>query len=60
MFKAQSVKCSKCGKKKFANGQAYEDRVKKYGSVEKMLAEWQCRECKKGVKPEEVVKEEWN
>lgn len=45
--KKNVVKCSKCGLEKFVNPKAYEARLKKYGSVEKMQAEWVCRLCKK-------------
>lgn len=46
MSKSQSTKCSKCKEDKFANPKAYESRLKKYGSLEKIETEWMCRECK--------------
>lgn len=42
------VKCSKCGKTKFVNPKAYEARLKKYGSLEAIEAQWACRECVNG------------
>lgn len=37
------VKCSKCGEQKFTNPQAYQARLKKFGSREKIEKEWKCR-----------------
>ena len=47
------VKCSKCGKEKFARQEIYDQRVKKFGSVEKMLAGYVCRDCKREAKRED-------
>lgn len=44
------VKCSVCGKEKFTRPDVYEKRVAKFGSVEKMNAEYVCRDCKKEAK----------
>lgn len=57
VFVAKYVTCSKCGKKKFANADAYKKRVEKFGSIEEMEKKWLCRECEKGTKKEETVKE---
>lgn len=43
--KWHKVKCSKCGKEKMTNPQAYAARLAKFGTEEKMVAEWACREC---------------
>ena len=41
------VKCSKCSEKKFTNKDAYEKRLAKYGTLEKMESEWICSKCSK-------------
>ena len=41
------VKCVKCGKDKFVRKDVYEARVAKFGSVEKLNAEYICRDCKR-------------
>ena len=41
------VICSKCKMKKACRTDIYENRVKKFGSVEKLNAEYVCRDCKK-------------
>ena len=51
-FKAGKVKCSKCGELKFVNATALAARIKKFGSIEKIEAEWVCSKCQ----PEKPVK----
>lgn len=44
-FPIYKVKCSRCGKEKFTNENAYLNRIKKFGSKEEMEKNWKCREC---------------
>ncbi len=37
--------CSKCGAKKFTNPDAWNSRIKKFGSEEAMKKNWVCRDC---------------
>jgi len=46
-FKAFKVKCSRCGVEKFANENAYNARIKRYGSLEEVEKKWICNDCKK-------------
>ncbi len=40
------VKCSVCGEDKFTRPDVWAKRVEKFGSEEKMKAEYVCRNCK--------------
>jgi hypothetical protein len=44
-MEAKYLACSKCKKEKFTNPTAWDDRVRKFGSEEKMKKEWKCRDC---------------
>jgi hypothetical protein len=48
--KAKYVKCCKCGELRFTRPEVYEQRIKKFGSEEKMQKEYVCRSCRKEVK----------
>lgn len=50
---AYYVTCNGCKKKKFTRDTVYQSRIKKFGSEEKMLQEYLCRDCRK-VKTEEA------
>lgn len=41
-----TVRCSVCGKNKAVRPDIYEERVKKFGSVEKLNKKYVCRDCK--------------
>lgn len=41
------VPCSVCKKKMFTRPDVYQKRIEKFGSEEKMLSEYKCRECRK-------------
>jgi hypothetical protein len=40
-------KCSVCGKDKFVREDIYQNRIKKFGSEEKLKKSYVCRECRK-------------
>lgn len=45
-MRTEYVRCSRCGELKATDHECYLRRLKRYGSVAKMEAEWQCSQCK--------------
>lgn len=43
------VKCTVCGKAKAVRKPVLEKRIEKFGSLEKLLAEYVCRDCNREV-----------
>ena len=52
------IRCIKCNEEKGVRADVYEKRIRKYGSEEKLLAEYKCRKCrpKKGIKSTEELR----
>jgi molecular chaperone DnaK (HSP70) len=48
--KTKYCKCSACGKDKFVREDIYQNRIKKFGSEEKLKKSYVCRECRKKTK----------
>ena len=44
------IKCIKCGNSVGVRKDIFDKRVEKYGSKEKLLAEYVCRKCKAQLK----------
>ena len=52
------IKCSVCGEAKPTNPEAYEKRVKKFGSLEECEKKWVCRKCSQSLKGREVTQKD--
>lgn len=45
-----SIKCSKCGTIKAVRKEVFLQRVEKFGSVGKLIANYKCQQCRNGAK----------